>query len=72
MLKLPISKDEYAPDVCEVTHDSMTEKPNLDGDRLNLYILLFLYIVQGIPIGLCIALMIIMQSKGMVTYDDQV
>lgn len=48
------------------------EKPNLDGDWLNFYLLIILYIIQGFPVGLSGALPIILQSKKMVTYEDQV
>lgn len=57
---------------CEETCKPTSEKPNLDGDRLNVYLLIILYIIQGFPIGLCGALPIILQSKTMVTYEDQV
>jgi len=48
------------------------EEPNLDGDRLNFYLLILLYIIQGFPIGLSIAFPIILQSKKKVSYEDQV
>jgi len=56
----------------EDTHKSTLEKPNLNGDRLNFYLLIILYIIQGIPVGLSGALPIILQSKKIVTYEDQV
>ncbi|XP_026808439.1 acetyl-coenzyme A transporter 1-like [Rhopalosiphum maidis] len=58
-------------DGCERTCKSTFEKPNLNGDRLNFYLLIILYIIQGIPVGLSGALPIILQSKKMVTYEDQ-
>lgn len=54
----------------QVSNKITLEKPNLDGDRLNFYLLILLYIIQGFPIGLCIALPIILQKK--ITYNDQV
>jgi len=58
---------------CEGTRSQPTsEKPNLDGDWINFYLLIILYIIQGIPVGLSGALPIILQSKKMVTYEDQV
>lgn len=58
---------------CEGTCSKPTsEKPNLDGDWFNFYLLIILYIIQGIPVGLSGALPIILQSKKMVTYEDQV
>jgi len=56
----------------EGTLKATSEKPNLDGDWLNFYMLIILYIIQGFPIGLSGALPIILQSKKMVTYEDQV
>lgn len=57
---------------CEETCKHTSEKPNLDGDRLNFYLLIILYIIQGFPVGLSGVLPIILQSKKMVTYEDQV
>jgi len=59
-------------DGCEGTCKSTFKKPNLNGDRLNFYLLIILYIIQGIPVGLSGALPIILQSKKMMTYEDQV
>lgn len=41
------------------------------GDRLNITILLFLYTLQGVPLGLTAAIPIIMQKKH-ITYREQV
>ncbi|KAL5239627.1 hypothetical protein ACI65C_007037 [Semiaphis heraclei] len=70
MLKSTKHKDEPA-EVYEVPLKSKSEKPNLDGDRLNLILLVILYTIQGFPIGVSTALPLILQSKKMVTYDDQ-
>lgn len=61
-------------DFTEVHQDSesMSEKPNLNGDRLNFFLLIILYVIQGFPIGLTYILPIILQSKQMMTYKDQV
>lgn len=48
------------------------EKPNLDGDRLNVFLLTTLYTIQGFLIGFSISLPIILQSNQNVTYEDQV
>lgn len=45
--------------------------PNIIGDRLNIAILLFLYTLQGVPLGLSSAVPIIMQKKH-ITYKEQV
>lgn len=52
--------------------DELPEKPNLKGDRLNFYILMILYIIQGFPIGLSSALTVILQSNPLITFADQV
>jgi len=41
------------------------------GDRLNIAILLFLYTLQGVPLGLSAAIPIMMQKKH-ITYKEQV
>ncbi|XP_015365764.1 PREDICTED: acetyl-coenzyme A transporter 1-like [Diuraphis noxia] len=70
MFKSTKHKDESV-EVYEVPLKSKSEKPNLDGDRLNLILLIILYTIQGFPIGVSTALPLILQSKKMVTYDDQ-
>jgi len=46
-------------------------EPCTIGDRLNIAILLFLYTLQGVPLGLSAAIPIIMQKKH-ITYKEQV
>jgi len=55
-----------------VPNDSTWNKPNLKGDWCNIFLLTILYTIQGIPFGLSFGLPIILQSKYMVTYNDQV
>jgi len=71
MIKSTKDKDDPAG-VHEVSLKSKSEKPNLDGDRLNIFLLILLYTIQGFPIGISTALPLILQSKEMVTYKDQV
>ncbi|XP_030385211.1 acetyl-coenzyme A transporter 1 [Scaptodrosophila lebanonensis] len=52
------------------THESSHEKPDLRGDRCNIAILLFLYILQGIPIGLIAAIPMLLQNRG-ASYKQQ-
>ncbi|XP_060851932.1 acetyl-coenzyme A transporter 1-like [Rhopalosiphum padi] len=70
MIKSTKDKDDPAG-VHEVSLKSKSEKPNLDGDRLNIFLLILLYTIQGFPIGISTALPLILQSKEMVTYKDQ-
>lgn len=46
-------------------------EPCTMGDRLNIAILLFLYTLQGVPLGLSAAIPITMQKKH-ITYKEQV
>lgn len=45
--------------------------PSTKGDRMNIALLLFLYTLQGVPLGLSSAIPIIMQKKH-ITYKEQV
>jgi len=66
-------KNGNAPEELDVTFHSTSNKPNLKGDRSSLLLLILLYIMQGIPFGFSIsALPIILQSKKIVTYGEQV
>lgn len=46
-------------------------KPNLKGDRLNVALLVLLYTLQGIPIGISLAIRTYMQNNK-VSYGQQV
>ncbi|XP_068142441.1 acetyl-coenzyme A transporter 1 [Drosophila tropicalis] len=46
------------------------EKPDIRGDKRNIAILLFLYILQGIPIGLIAAIPMLLQNRG-ASYKQQ-
>ncbi|KAH8260647.1 hypothetical protein KR038_011010 [Drosophila bunnanda] len=50
--------------------DKDDEKPDIRGDRRNIAILLFLYILQGIPIGLIAAIPMLLQNRG-ASYKQQ-
>jgi len=56
----------------ENSSQSLPAKSNLKGDWMNFFLLILLYTIQGLPLGLAIALPIIFQSKKMVTYKEQV
>jgi len=66
------SNEEEELEIFEVPSESLPEKSNLKGDWLNFFLLLLLYTIQGLPLGLAIALPIIFQSKKMVSYKEQV
>jgi len=63
---------ENLTEVGVVDDSNSVEKPNLKGDWLNLFLLLLLYTMQGIPFGLASSMPIIMQSNKNVSYSDQV
>lgn len=44
---------------------------DISGDERNIAILLFLYLLQGIPLGLCSAIPMLLQNHG-VSYKQQV
>lgn len=50
--------------------DDKVDKPDVRGDRQNIAILLFLYILQGIPIGLIAAVPMLLQNRG-ASYKQQ-
>ncbi|KAG8276261.1 hypothetical protein J6590_069007 [Homalodisca vitripennis] len=54
----------------ETAQPSCKKSASLEGDRVNVYLLMFLYLLQGIPLGLGDAVPMILQSKG-VSYNDQ-
>nr|CAG4645470.1 EOG090X04K8 [Lynceus sp. MCZ IZ 141354] len=45
-------------------------KPNIHGDETNIAVLLFLYFLQGIPIGLCYSIPMLLQNRN-VSYKEQ-
>lgn len=45
---------------------------DLSGDWPNLYLLILLYVMQGMPLGLAAAVPILLQSNENVSYKDQV
>lgn len=56
----------------EPADDSVLAKPNLKGDIMNIFLLLLLYTIQTMPLGLSIAIPIILQSEYNASYQDQV
>ena len=46
------------------------ERSNLKGDYGNIAMLLFLYLLQGVPLGLIYAVPMILQKRGL-SYKDQ-
>lgn len=48
-----------------------TSQSNIKGDEFNIAVLLFLYTLQGIPLGLAGAIPMLLQNRG-ITYTQQV
>ncbi|XP_016661824.1 acetyl-coenzyme A transporter 1-like [Acyrthosiphon pisum] len=67
-MTLPNQKDEPKS---TVTKESMLVKSNLKGDWPNIFLLLLLYIMQGIPLGIVTVIPMLLQSKQNVTYKEQ-
>lgn len=53
-----------------IEEENTEEESNLKGDYGNVAILLFLYILQGIPLGISSAVRILLQNRG-VSYKEQ-
>ncbi|XP_060833849.1 acetyl-coenzyme A transporter 1-like isoform X2 [Rhopalosiphum padi] len=66
---LPIQEDEPTKSVVE--NELILAKTNLKGDWPNIFLLLLLYIMQGVPLGLVAGIPILLQSKQNVTYNEQ-
>lgn len=60
------------PDDCENSNVSLPKKPNLKGDWVNVFILILLYTLQGVPIGFLTAMPVILKNHKSTTYKDQV
>lgn len=54
----------------ETYNEERHEKTDIRGDRRNIAILLFLYILQGIPLGLIAAIPMLLQNRG-ASYKQQ-
>lgn len=65
-------KIEHELEKSEESKNSISNKSNLKGDWLNLFVLTILYALHGFSFGFSMALPIIFQNKKNVTYNDQV
>lgn len=65
-------KNKQDIEECTVSHEPAAEEPNLSGDWLNFFLLIALYVIQGFPKGLVQGFSVILQSRKLVNYDDQV
>jgi len=58
--------------VTVVEESNSADVPNLKGDWHNIFVLILLYIIQGIGTSVYIGVPIILQGNKNVTYKDQV
>lgn len=72
MIKNRDNKNDVAEDQDQNQnpHDEEEEESDLRGDYGNVAILLFLYILQGIPLGISSAVRILLTNRG-VSYKEQ-
>lgn len=71
-MKSSVTNKENCLEGLEAPHESLPKKSNLEGDRSSVLVLIVLYIIQGFVVGFSTALPIILQSRKIVTYEDQV
>nr|XP_027202447.1 acetyl-coenzyme A transporter 1-like [Dermatophagoides pteronyssinus] len=64
------TNSSFDNDLDEKSISIQKSKPNLKGDYMNIAILLFLYLLQGIPLGLISGIPLIMMNRG-IDYSDQ-
>lgn len=65
------SEKEEKEDLIESGENVESGHSNIKGDELNIAVLLFLYTLQGIPLGLAGAVPMLLQNRG-ITYTQQV
>lgn len=63
-------KDDRLEDASAVEAGQVFEPSDIRGDRQNIAILFFLYLLQGIPLGLCGSIPMLLQNRG-VSYRQQ-
>jgi len=64
-------EDRTVEDGALIDSSNIQEPSDLRGDEKNIAILFFLYLLQGIPLGLCGSIPMLLQNRG-VSYRQQV
>lgn len=64
-------EDQRVEDGALIDSSNIQEPSDLRGDEKNIAILFFLYLLQGIPLGLCGSIPMLLQNRG-VSYRQQV
>lgn len=72
---MPITKRKHSPEQEELLENGDNKSrndgsSNIKGDEINISVLLFLYTLQGIPLGLAGAVPMLLQNRG-ITYTQQ-
>ncbi|XP_026327161.1 acetyl-coenzyme A transporter 1 [Hyposmocoma kahamanoa] len=69
---MAVTKRKQSPETEELLENGETliQESNIKGDELNIAVLLFLYTLQGIPLGLAGAVPMLLQNRG-ITYTQQ-
>lgn len=70
-MKRKLDKENSVAEDGIVDGYSIQEPSDLRGDEKNIAILFFLYLLQGIPLGLCGSIPMLLQNRG-VSYRQQV
>lgn len=70
-MKRKLEKDDHGMEDGVTDTNNVQEPSDLRGDERNIAILFFLYLLQGIPLGLCGSIPMLLQNRG-VSYRQQV
>lgn len=70
-MRRKLEKEDRVAEDGAVDSTSSQEPSDLRGDEKNIAILFFLYLLQGIPLGLCGSIPMLLQNRG-VSYRQQV
>lgn len=70
-MRRKLEKEDRTAEDGVVDSSSTQEPSDLRGDEKNIAILFFLYLLQGIPLGLCGSIPMLLQNRG-VSYRQQV
>lgn len=65
-----LNSDTKRPDTADIDIDGIEEESDIRGDRGNLALLIFLYLLQGIPLGLTSCVPMVLQQSG-ASYQTQ-
>jgi len=70
-MRRKLEKEDHSLEDGIVDANGVQESSDLRGDEKNIAILFFLYLLQGIPLGLCGSIPMLLQNRS-VSYRQQV